>query len=532
MDSTTWIYNIIAAGGITVAVAATRFDVPSWSRTYTSAAHYRLAIAVQVTVYLVVLVGFSAMLAQLFIHGSAGRPSDELFDPASSVWLALLLTLCVRALSSLSPRSRAWFKRIARIPTNAHRFSKLLYDADVEVAPAIQEEVHSILLSRGINVDQQWLPQTLHTHRLLLRATALFVQVRRWEHKRQFARFLREAENDFDQFRHRFDQVSFRVSRTLEAIERLGEVRVLFGLHCGSEACGELERLDELLRRSVGDLIADSCDEIRIFYQEACLLTARGVLTTESTSRNRVALFRSLGFRMNSRDIPAGYGVLARAAALLTVGIWIFMLILPANPAEIGQRALGVVITVIVFGAFAVPIIPKLHWGFANGGLHGSTPIPFVIGVGLCTLLFVVIVNFVAGALMEGGVPGGVRRLYEAGPFLHCSPLIAVAMAWLIQDHRWSWVSSPMGRRLYDAAVLASVWMAVGLLARLFLSLFDIPHPGSALFVFACCCAILGGVTGYAIPESVRVDDMRNIYRKREAPWSRVVAGIAHRFPT
>lgn len=524
-----WIADLVLAGMITVLSAWIGFNSPSWSRTYTTAALYRLAVVGHAAFYLLVLLLVYATLRRIYVGGpQSGAAEAEL--SSTLVWSALCLTLCIRAVPIMSSRPRAWLRRIARIPGHAHRVAKKFYEAEVEFAPSVYEEARAMLLTRGIDLGQEWLPLALPVNRLLLKATAAFIQVRRWENDRRYARFLREAQNDFDVLRQRFDQLSFRVSRTLASIERLGAVRNVFPAN-RDETPATSEKLDVLLRKIVSDLIADTCEEISSFYNDACLLAARGVLTTRPTRKGRHALTRSLGFMVENRDSHTGYGILAYAAVLLYIGIGLFFLILPAPPTEMGRRTLVVLVTVIVFGSFAIAIVPKLHWGFANAGLRAKTPVRFVVGAAVCATLFSLLVNVVAGAVIYGGGAGVLTRLYEAGPYLLSSAATAATMAWLVQDHRWGTVESPRVRRLFDGATLALVWMMSTVVSRILLVYVFPPSASSdpssvtslashVPVVFGAL--VLGSVIGCAIPELVRVDELRAMYRKEAEASSRM----------
>jgi hypothetical protein len=350
------------------------------------------------------------------------------------------------------------------------------------------------------------LPPARPTHRLLLKATALFLQLREWESLPRFARFAREAQNDLDLQRRRFDLMSFQVSRTLASIERLGEVKLQF-----SEAAPDVSsaEVDASIRRIVSDLIADSCDDIGSFYDDACLLAVRGAMMTEPRRKRRRALVADLGFVQAGAPAPVGYGILIATGLLLYVGMWLFFLILPTPNTNIEIKSLIALISIIVFGSIVIPTFAKLRWGFANSGLHGRTPYPFVIAAGLGAVLFAVVMQLGAGALWFGVIQGALRRLHDSSPWLPSVFGTAATIAWLIQDTRWlSHASLPRERRLKDALTLGGVWV----LSTIVGSLLDVPinhHVLSlvALLKSVCGSFVFGGLIGYLIPEGIRVSD-------------------------
>lgn len=482
--------------------ASVGFNRPSWSRSYTTAARYRAALAAHITLFLLLMLIVYAVLRRGFaeyarFEGTADQPSET-----ALVWISLAITLCVRAVST---QPRKWLQRMAGIPGHAKRRAALLADGEFAPNAPYAEQAHSTLLSRGIDLELDWLPPARPTFRLLLRATALFLQVREWESNRRFAKFGSEAKNDLDLQRRRFDRLSFRVSRTFASIERLGEIRYRF---TQSDPGSSSAEVDGSIRKIVNDLIADSCEDIGAFYDDACLLAVRGAMMTEPTRKGRSVLLRRLGFLSPGRPAHAGYGILIATALLLYLGMWLFFLILPMPATDINDKARIAVVSIVVFGSISTAIVPKLRWGFANTGLHGRTPYSFVIGAGLCAVLFAVIVQLAAGAVLIGGIEGALQHLHTSFPWLFSVFCTGATMAWLVQDIRWASMRSPRMRRLRDAVTFGAVWMLSALVGR-WLD-FEINHH--VVFPWALVGAefgsfVFGACIGYAIPEAVRVNN-------------------------
>jgi hypothetical protein len=394
---------------------------------------------------------------------------------------------------------------MAGIPDHAKRRAAFLADGEFEPDAKFVEQARCTLSSRGIDLDSDWLPPARPTHRLLLRATALFIQLREWEFAPRFIKFAREAQNELDLQRRRFERLSFRVSRTLSSIERLAEIKHQFTRSTPNPPSTEV---DGLMKKIVNDLIADSCEDIIAFYDDACLLAVRGAMLTQSTRKGRAALLRRLGFRRPSPPAPVGYGILIPTALLLYVGMWVFFLILPTPHADIHAKALIAVISIVLLGSISMAIIPKRRWGFANTGLHGRTPYSFVIGAGLCAVLFAVIVHLTAGALLIGGIAGALERLHASSPWLLGVFGTGATMAWLVQDTRWDHTPSRWMRRLRDAAVFGAVWVSTTLVGEALD--FEINHHlilSLTLAKVVLGSFVFGGLIGYTIPEGVRVND-------------------------
>jgi hypothetical protein len=202
-------------------------------------------------------------------------------------------------------------------------------------------------------------------------------------------------------------------------------------------------------------------------------------------------------------------------------------------------------ITVITLTALGITVFIKQRWGFANAGLDARTPKRFLIGAAVCASLFAVVMNLATGALLLGGWHGALTRLSHGWPFLHFSGVTAITVAWLVQDHRWRRTPSAAMRRLFDASMLASVWVVAScisvLLLMLMLNVTALNHslpiaervymalrnPQSVLLAAQCygmplLSLVFGAVIGATVPESVR-----RAYPRMNAPRVRQDYGAA-----
>lgn len=446
MGDTELLMPLVLAGAICLLGVSIGFNRPSWSRTYTTAARYRRALLIHGLLYLMVF-----LVAYFVARKLWAVPAIAL------VWPVLMAVLILRLLWSWP---KAWLHEVAGIPRHANDLAAMLTSSELQPPDRIVEEARATLASRGVDVDADWLPLAKPTHQLLMRATMLFLQIRQWEMQRQFTGFMCEARNEVNLLRRRFDRLSLRVSRSLASIERLGEVRHLYSAHDDRSSD---KHADVLLRKIVGDLLADSCEDIRAFYEDACLLTARAVYMTRSSNKGRNALLRTLGFELSEQRGKVSHGFLITTAVLLYAGIWMLFQWRPTGQAG-APAFLTPVVSIIAFGSLVIAIVPKLHWGFANSGLHERTPWLFVAGAGLCAMLFAVVVQLCAGALLIGGMEGALDRLQRGSPWIPGMFVIASTMAWLVQDHRWRRISSALTRRLLDAVTFGAAWAVAGIL--------------------------------------------------------------------
>jgi hypothetical protein len=499
IDASQWV-NIAVVCAIMALFAGIGFNRPSWSRSFTTAASYYTAQVAYIIGYLVLLLIVYRIL--LAIHGWRG--STDTADHASllSARLALGLTLVIHYMRSLGGRLRGWVHGLADIPGCAQRLSNRLLNAEFNTA-VVGNEARALLMARGVDVGTDWLPIVQSAQKQLLVATALFIQLRKWEATPGCARFALEARNDIDLLRRRFDRMSFRVSRTLASIERLGELRHLFATPAG-DAQAVSAKADDLLRKIVGDLIAESCDDIGLFYGDACLMAARGALAMKSTREGRDRLMSDLGFVLDRNTGVGLLGFLVRASMLLILGLTLFFLVLPAPKVSIGPKAIFMVIALNVFGALAIAIVPKLRWGFANSGLWRKTPVSFVLGAALGAAVFATLVNLCTGALLLGGVDGALDRLREGSLALPALMITAGTVAWLVQDHRWYRAPSEQRRRLYDAATWGAAWLVASIVSWPLQVATQDASFGAQTIGTWLAALLFGGVLGYAVPESIR----------------------------
>lgn len=508
--------DIVLASVIVVLFAGLGFNQPSWSRSFTTALRYYSAYAAHIALYLVAFLVIYALAWRVYAWSADPGPSAASVAKPQLALLALFITLVVRVLPYTARTVRRWAHSWADIPDCAHRFAHALTGASFDTGE-FDDDARTLLKARGIDVGGDWLPAVQSAQEQLLSATALFLRIRQWESSPRAAPFVADARQSIDLLRHRFDRLSFRISRTLASIERLGDVRILFMQEAGEAA--DSRPLDDLLRKLFNDLIADIFEDIHAFHADACLIAARGTLAMRSTRRGRDTMIARLGFTLPRKQGAGTFLLLARVALLVVASMWLYFHIMPATRAAIPLKALFLVVTLNTFGAIAIAVIPKRHWGFANSGLWQKTPKRFVFGAGVAAMLLGVIVNLCIGGLL-GGAAGAFRRLQDGSVFLPFLFATAAIVAWLIQDHRWSRVTSRLRRRLYDALSWGTAWMAASVVSMLLIALrnafssqqravtsMPVADPVVAVLVGLAVAFVFAAVLGYFIPELVRARD-------------------------
>jgi hypothetical protein len=496
---------------ITVLAGWVGFNRPSWSRTYTSIGRYRLALAAHIAVYLFMLLALYAVLRRVAI--AVGEPQAQ----GSVLLLALVLTLAVRSVPPLFQRLRDALIRAAGVPEQAKCLARYLAQAPLQPDAHVQAQAEALLAHRGIGREQDWLAVARPMRNNLLQAAHVYLQLRGWKDDSRLQRFAREASHELEEMLQRFDRLSLRVARTLSSIESVAEMNRLYLEHvedavlaADSPAGGPAQQpgdpeFELHVRRVVDGLVADACEGINVFYRDACMLVARGVMTTQATRARRDAAVAHLGFAAPPRQPEGLYGVAVYAACALYAGLWIFFLLLPpsdtANHMQLDQ--LIAVLTINVLGAIAIAVVPKFYWGFANSGLRGRDPVPFIVGAGFAATAFATAVNLCAGVLVYGGMPGAWRRLVEAVPALPSYFITAAAVAWLIQDHRWAHLPTVGRRRLLDAAVLGGAWVLATVTAVAIARAMAV-EVNASLPALAFAAFVFGAVMGLLVAQPVR----------------------------
>jgi hypothetical protein len=133
----------------------------------------------------------------------------------------------------------------------------------------------------------------------------------------------------------------------------------------------------------------------------------------------------------------------------------------------------------------------------------------FVLLAGAAAVVLAVVVN--AAFAFDGSLDSVKSQLDRARYYLHSSFMTAAAVAWLVQDHRWSRLE-PALRRRFDALALGGVWMFSTLLS-IVLRHQGTEQPADAVWVTLASEGwwrlpvwfVLGAAVGYGLPGSFRV---------------------------
>lgn len=443
--------------------AALRFDRPSAARTFTTRGRFWFAGAAYICVYILTLLAAFVLVAQVtHVTGLDGAPRIPAHAGTAPLWIALGLALAALAWTPIETPLRKALHRFGGVPACAHALGQQLIVARFEPRPAVEVAARDMLRSRSIEVDRDWLDEAVPAQEQLLRAAAVYLELRAWRDERRLASFMDRVAIEVDHMMQRFDRLSIHASRMLACVEQVGEIQL--ALIDDSDRVGpQPAAVDAGCRALVSDLLVELCNSAANFHHDACHLLARGLVMSEAGARRRENRVKRMGFQLSEQAPVTGFAALGSVFAILLISV-------PAILALQGfvMKSALVITMVVAFsqtGALALGSIPKTRWGFANAGLVARAPPVFVAGAALVALLWGAIVNAAIGLLM-GGMAGAVERLDHGWPYLPIAMLTAAGTAWLVQDFRWSAVDSSVLKRVRDALTMGLLWSIGGILTN------------------------------------------------------------------
>jgi hypothetical protein len=536
MNTLNW-HSGFAIGLILLAcVSYARFKGPSWVRSYTTAARYCAGLIVYLLSQALMLYVLSAAalsiesVTRLFTE--SGLTLSELkfltpiFFAVLLAWVLLLIPQCRQFARWLRHACR----RIARSPVEASHLSSVIADADFAPSSELEMTVHSVLVRRGWESNQNWLPVAQPVQELWFKTSLLYQLLRDWESKRKYARFVEDARPEFDLLRKRYDQLSMKIVRTFRTIEGFGTVLAALSQNPG-EQTGSSEEGDPApspgtepattLRTSITDILADVRIDIEFLYEYVCLLIARGVLTNEKTENGRFWRLRDFGFLLEK---PSGTPAWIFPAAFGVVFCVMFLTYAVLGTGQTGESALSKAPMIVMIGtmqvvALIVAIVPKQYTGFANIDIDGRTPIKFVLVAGVAAFVLASPVSLLFRSFITLSLGAAFEGMLSSMPWMVMPAATAMATAYLIQDNRWHSIRSEFGRRILDAAFTGiSLGLAAAVVRGLFMLMESVFVPDTNRIFVAM---FLGVIIGLLVPHSVRDptyldnDELKKLARSR-----------------
>ena len=113
--------------------------------------------------------------------------------------------------------------------------------------------------------------------RLWLKAAVVFHQIRGWADDPGYRRFVGGAATEFDVLRQRFDQLSMKVVRVSETVDRLA---LMSPCPTAASSSDDASTAREIITR----LYTDVREDVSFFWRNTCLFVAHGVLAVSATA--------------------------------------------------------------------------------------------------------------------------------------------------------------------------------------------------------------------------------------------------------
>jgi len=528
-----WFSQLFLGFIVLAMVQGKRFGTPSWVRSCTTAVKYYWGLVAYLG-----CIGFIYFLLTEITRRLAFKElllaSKELLNVSPSPvfywWIlsapllivfALLLLLRFGLLSSLEEWFRKRLYALIGYPSEAYRLTEVLFRSKHSAPGQIEKEVRSLLRGRGYDPDQTWLPVSDPMRELWLKAAMLFHQVREWEGNKRYREFLSNARVEFDVLRQRFDQLSFKVPRVFEMLERLGillstAVPVAasdsHASSAGSAVGSECQETTEAVKTTISDLLSDLQEDVAFFLRNVCLFIARGVLSNTLTSSGCFQRLKDLGFTVET-PCPSTVNVLLKA--FIVFPIFLYIPIAVSDPGIEGDFPLLfriVMIATIQVIALGTAILPKSRYGFANEDISGRTPRVFVIGAGLVALVLAASVSLGFRCLAFLDWSKALGDFYCHWPWLLMAFSTAAVSAFLIQDSRWASTSSLRAKRMKDALVMAlSMIITMVIVLEIFSAIIPdpcggVPNPLEPMgWILPLVVGFsIGFLIGYIVPSAFR----------------------------
>jgi len=518
---------------ILASVSFGRYRGPSWVRSYTSAARFYSGMVIYLLSQVFILYVFSA--AALSIEAlsafftTRGVEQSELRFLTPIVFAGLLAWVL-----PLIPQGRRlvlWqrnaCRRIAGSPAEAYALSRQLAEAEFVAGEELETTVRSVLVRRGWDPDQTWLPVGQPVQELWFKTSLLFELLREWESEPRYAQFIDDTETEFDIIRKRYDQLSMKVVRTFQTIERFGTVLGELSRYSDNEAtltgdkqaaAARLVESKSELRAGIADILSDVRLDIEFLYENICLLIARAVLTNQKTAGGRFWRLRNAGFLLEKAVgtpawiFPATFG--------LVIGVFFLSFAVFGTGTSgnyVRTASIIVMIGTMQVVALVVAILPKQYLGFANIDINGRTPFDFILGTGIATFILALPISLLFRSFIYLNLGEAFDNMVAKLPWLVMPCATAMTIAYLIQDNRWHSIRSELTRRVLDALSMTLALSLAFVIVKVLFSLMGVSYPSLDRIVIAM---VLGFVIGFLVPHYIRDrtylddDELKELARK------------------
>ena len=449
-------YELLIGAVFVVFHAIGRFNTPETSRSGTTAARFHLAETCYV-VFFVMAYWFLARSPDLLVK-IVGDIPDEAHGFTSPFLAALCLTLLlpnIPVLSDMDRRARNRLHKIAAIPSEARRLSRLLQHCPWTVSKGDRQAMEATLLAMGmqpgqISFNSPTPVAPTYSRYLWTKVSALMSQLTIWEREADFGSFVTEFRDDHERVQRRYRRLQGRSTGALVATTL-------------PEDNGAAPALASAARQ-LTTAFRDECQEL---LEEICDLISRGVLRCRIRQSARRDELTRMGFALPEVTCPdlTSNHLAALFLILASIILSCFMLVRWRDQ-PVHEVLLNVIkIPLIFLGAVFIAVYPKGRWKMTHMGQDRYRPFVFylvagvlAVGFGLTTSAFF---NFL---IQDFEVRKAWVQIATHSPFLLLAFVIAFATAWLTDNP----VHKRLGcaQRWIEGASLATVTALGGVLVH------------------------------------------------------------------
>jgi hypothetical protein len=368
-------------------------------------------------------------------------------------------------------------------------------------APEAEREVTLVLRLHGYDPHEETIPAAEPMRRLWLKAAVVFHQIRGWADDPGYRRFVLGAATEFDVLRQRFDQLSMKVVRVSETVDRLA----LWSPSASAASSDDANTAREIITR----LYTDLREDVAFFWRNTCLFVAHGVLAVSVTAGGRRRRLEAIGFALPSKNRHTSRVLAWAFVTYVTIFVAFRVVPLLLDESHESRQQIwsglvrAVMIATVQVVSMMVAILPKFRFGFANEDLHGRVSLSFVLGAGLTAALVAVPIQLWFNLLIYPTPTRAVGSFATSYPWLLMPFVTAATFAYLVQDSRWSSLASRARRRLADGLVFAAATVSATLATHWMLQHLE-ANSGRALLPRIAVAVAIGLAIGAMVPAECR----------------------------
>ncbi len=526
-----WLLEFLLGGLFVAMSSAAHLDGPFANRSYTTFQRYAVAVAYYALGYLGVYYVL-AMLASWFVeslHLDVRTVIGFLFD--SPAWIALFSVLVMPRVPYLSAmdqhfREQAWY--VGGIPTEATRLRNALRDANYVVKDRGATEIVYTALRRGLSLGTlgSFPDRTLHA--LYARASELKYLLDQCAQRPRFRAFFSDNARPLHDLTRRFDQLSFKTTRALDAISGLNVM-----MDSASGKADNWDSLSSLVESEVyagtptvldpavstsRTLINNLRDDMRSFVDDSAMLLAQLTLYHRWTERGRVELLKEIGIEVQAAGQPRFRFLFPVFAAVLVVMLFSAIFLSGIGDQATLREMIGLTLmvpTLFVVALFCA-VYPKQYFSFANIDVYGRLPYAFFFFAGVAAASISFVIGLAFRALIYQNGERALQSAIQKSPWLLISFTVAAVVAILIQDRPPS-ERLRAHRRWIDGLVMGISLGVASVAVQYLLPYTQRASPTESLGWSFGISALLGGFVGFFVPARFR-SSYRAAERERAVP--------------